>query len=102
MVQLGELQEIWGEFEERGVQVLAIAKETGDLSELEKTAARFPDRPFVLLGAVEGRGVERYARTTGYLLDSDGIVKQVFPMETYNRPRWWAVLHEIDRIFGEE
>ena len=49
----------------------------------------------------EGAGVERYARTTGYLLDSEGVVRQVFPMETYNRPRWWAVLHEIDRLFPE-
>ena len=75
MTQLVELQDLWEEFEGRGVEVLAIAKETGDLSELAATSKRFPDRPFTLLGAVEGAGVERYARTTGYLLDSDGIVR---------------------------
>ena len=102
MKQLGELQSMWDEFESRGVEVIAIAKETAKLAELNETAERFPERPFTLVGAVDGKGVERYARTTGYLLDTDGTVRQVFPMETYNRPRWWAVLHEIDRLFSEE
>jgi len=101
MVQLGELQSTWSEFEARGIEVIALAKETGELSELAATAQRFPDRPFVLVGAVGGKGVESYARTTGYLIDSEGVVRQVFPMETYNRPRWWAVLNEIDRLFPD-
>ena len=96
MVQLVQLQDMWSEFERRGVEVIAIAKETGDLSELADTARRFDQRPFHIAGAVEGKGVERYERTTGYLIDPDGTVVEVFPMETYNRPSWWAVLNAVD------
>ena len=96
MTQLVQLQDMWSEFESRGLDVIAIAKETGKMAELEDTSGRFPDRPFHLAGALEGVGVERYANTTGYLIGPDGTVLQVFPMETYNRPSWWAILNEVD------
>ena len=40
-----------------------------------------------------------YDRTSAYLIDEAGLVRQVFPMEVYDRAPFHALLNEIDRAF---
>jgi len=97
MKQLVQLQEVYDAFARRGVKVIGLSLEAAEMEEHAKTLRRFPDRRFLLAGAIGGEGAERYAQTTGYLVDAEGVVLQVMPMEAYNRPSWQAVLTEIDR-----
>lgn len=80
--------------------MVAVAKELRTPEELTKTHQRFGSPWFLLGGEVGGAGLDGYERTAGYVIDAAGIVRQVMPMETYNRPRWTAVLAEIDRVLG--
>ena len=98
MKQLGQLQEIYDAFAQRGIQVIGLSLEAAEMKHHAKTLRRFPDRRFALAGAIGGEGAEGYAMTTGYLVDKQGIIQQVMPMEVYNRPSWWAVLAEVDRL----
>ena len=41
-----------------------------------------------------------YDRVTAYLIDREGIVRQVFPMIIRSRPSWEALLEESRRILG--
>lgn len=97
MKQLGELLERRDAFAERGVRVLALAKEMRKAEELAATARRFPDRWFRIGGLPAGEGLEAYARTSGILIDRDGAILEVFPMETFDRPDWGAILDAIDQ-----
>lgn len=56
------------------------------------------DRYLQIGAAFQGAGMEAYAPTTGYLIDEKGVIQQVFPMETYNRPPVWSILNEIQRL----
>ena len=98
MKQLGELLGLQAAFDARGVKVIAVAKEMRSQEELDETARRFRERWFRVGGLPDGTGLEPYQRTSGYLIGTDGTVLQVFPMETFDRPRWGAILREIDRI----
>lgn len=88
------------EFAKRGVRLIAVAKEMRDPGDLKKTARRYPERTFRLGGLPQGEGLEAYANTSGFLIDANGTIRQVFPMEAFNRPSWWAILKEIDRVLG--
>jgi len=37
-------------------------------------------------------------RTTAYLIDKQGVVRQIFPMIIHARPSWRAFLPEIERL----
>ena len=39
-----------------------------------------------------------FDRTTAYFIDSEGVVRQVFPMLIHSRPSWDAILGEIERL----
>lgn len=82
--------------------MIAVAKEMRAQDDLAKTARRYPDREFRLGGLPQGEGLEAYAPTTGFLIGADGTIRQEFPMETLNRPSWWAVLKEIDRVLADD
>lgn len=98
MKQLVQLQDVKDEFAKRGVKVIALSLEAGKMEDHAGTLKRFPNRMFALGAAIEGKGAPGLARTTGYLVDGSGVVQQIMPMEAYNRPSWWAVLNEIDRL----
>lgn len=89
------------QFEQLGVVVLAVSQEEKDLSSAlsmaEKTGVRFP-----LLHDVDRRTAPRLDRTTGYYVDADGVVRQVFPMTAYLRPSTDVVLAEIERLRSAE
>jgi peroxiredoxin len=101
-VQLVELQDMWNEFEERDIHVIAIAQEDTDL----ESHGRFPRGfdgpvPFDIVADLKREATLGYDRTTAYLIDKRGIVRQVFPTIIHARPSWKAVLHEADRILAQ-
>ncbi|MDJ0840852.1 MAG: hypothetical protein QNK37_30350 [Acidobacteriota bacterium] len=101
MKQLVQLQKVYDEFEKRDIEVIAVSLEAAEMEQHAKTLKRFPNRRFKLAGALNWEGMDAWARTTGYLIDKTGVIRQVFPMETYNRPDWWSVLNEADRLLGK-
>ena len=45
---------------------------------------------------------DAYSPTTSYLIDREGKVLQVFPMEIYGRTPWWSLLNEMDRVLPKK
>lgn len=89
---------MWDEFERRGATVVAIAQEDTDLEQHARLpAALGADLPFEVVADLNRERTARYDRTTTYLLDSEGVVRQVFPQMIHHRATWRAVLHEMDR-----
>ena len=79
--------------------VVPISQEDPSVASFRQVEGKLPaDPPFRVLGDINRRSAPRLARTTAYLLDEDGFVRQVFPMSTYARANWWAILNEIDRL----
>ena len=101
MHQLVQLMDVHGEFEKRDTRIVGLANEEQSLENFAKVDQRFDGgAPFDLVVdlAYHREGTGPYERTTAYLIDKKGVVRQVFPMEIYERPPWWAFLHEIDRV----
>ena len=93
------MQEAHGEFEKRNTVVVAIAQEDKDLDSHGKILSKLSSVPrFKIVADLRGRTVGHYDRTSVYLLDRAGIVRQVFPMLIHTRGSWKAVLNEIDRL----
>jgi len=79
--------------------VIAVAQEDRDLESHAKFLERFPAPPPFDIVAYLGRAAtKRYDRTTTYLIDRDGIIRQVFPQTVRERASWEAVLGEIERL----
>ena len=103
MLQLGELQTLVDEFDARDTVVVTIAneEESLDASLAIRNHLGGEDPRFVSLVDLADITSESMERTTAYLVDGAGKVRQVFPMEIYSRPSWWAILNEIDTILAE-
>ena len=79
--------------------VIAVAQEDKDLKSHGKMYNRFKPAPwFDIVADIDRAQTKAYKRTTAYLIDKKGKVRQVFPMLIHNRPSWRAILNEIDRI----
>ena len=92
---------MYNEFEKRDTIVIAVSNEERNIAQHANMLNLLKGAPKCKLAADIGdRKTKRYERTTAYLIDKEGIVRQVFPMEIYRRPPWWAILNEIDRVFG--
>ncbi len=90
---------MYDEFRSRGLRVLAIAQEDADLKSHAKILRRFRDGPAFDIACDVGRAhTARLERTTTYLVDRGGIVRQVFPSVIHHRPDWTSILAEVDRI----
>ena len=97
-MQLGQLQKAYGEFEKRGVDVVALSQEDRSVEAAGGMAKKFADgTKFGLLADVDRKITTFLDRTTAYLIDEKGVVVQVFPMVIHVRPSWGAFLSEIDR-----
>ena len=93
---------MYDEFEKRDTVVIAIAQEDKDRDSHEKILKNFkPDRPFRIAPDFGRRKTKPYDRTTAYLIDKQGIVRQVFPMLIHSRPTWKAILAELDKLVPE-
>jgi peroxiredoxin len=110
VVQLGELQEYYGEFRNAGVQIYAVSVDSPEhnarLKDRLGTGYEFlSDTKGELLDALEIR--QSHASMTGadvaiptqYLLDRDGIVQWFHRPETWRvRPHPKDVLQAIQRL----
>ncbi len=57
-----------------------------------------PQLRFRILADLNRGKTTQLDRTTTYLVDRDGVVRQVFPAIIHMRPSWKAVLNEMDRL----
>lgn len=99
MRQLVELQKLYDEFEKRDTVVIAVAQEDKDLKSHGQILSHFKPKPrFEIVADLNREKTGQYKRTTAYLIDKQGVVRQVFPMLIHSRPSWYAILSEIDRL----
>ena len=86
-------------FEALDTVVVAVSQEDEDLS-LAARMAQTVEAPFDIAFDLQRKKSFAYDRTTAYLIDKRGIVRQVFPTLAYSRPSWEAILSEADRIMA--
>ena len=91
-----ELRDLYERFEALGARVVAISQEDEDLS-LAVRMAESVEPPFDLLFDLERRESTAFDRTTAYLIDEGGVVREIFPMIIHARPSWEVVLGELER-----
>ena len=97
-----ELRKSYDEIEQRGLRVIGLALEEEDPADTVKFLKGVGEAPpFPFVADVGREQTKRYEQTTGYLLDANGVVRQVFPMQTYARGGIHALLREIDRRLAE-
>lgn len=90
---------MYDEFKKRDTVVIAIAQEDKDLKSHGKIYNRFKPAPrFDIVADLNRAQTRAYKRTTAYLIDKKGIVRQIFPMMIHHRASWRAILNEVDRI----
>lgn len=93
------MQKLQDEFKSRDTVVIAVAQEDKDIKSHAKIYNRFKPAPwFDIVADINRSQTLAYKRTTAYLIDKQGTVRQIFPMLIHNRPSWRAILNEIDRI----
>ena len=90
---------MYQEFQDRDTVVVAIAQEDKDVASFAKILPKFKgELPFEIVADVNREGTPLYDRTTTYLIDKEGIVREIFPALIHMRPTWHAVLHRLDEI----
>ena len=97
-----KLQTLYDEFEERNTVVVAVTSEERTMEEHAKIAHHLEVAPrFEHAPDFGYRATRAYERTASYLIDEQGIVREIFPMEIYGRAPWWSVLAGLDRALEE-
>lgn len=102
MRQLGKLPTVIAELESRDVAVVAVTNEETSMEEHAKLRDHFEgDVPFHHAPDFGGEATKDYEPTTCYLIDAKGVIRQVFPMEIYERPPWWSLITGIDEALED-
>lgn len=85
---------MYSEFQALDIAVIAVAQEDKDLESHAKFLKHFGDGgpPFEIVADLARKGTAKYGRTTTYLIDKQGIVRQVFPQTIHYRADWRAIL----------
>jgi alkyl hydroperoxide reductase subunit AhpC len=92
---------MYDEFEKRNIAVIAVAQEDKDLESHAKFLQHFKPEPrFEIVADLNRSKSSRYGRTTTYLIDGEGTVRQVFPNTIHNRASWKAVLDGSSRALN--
>lgn len=79
--------------------MFAVAQEDVDLESFAKILPRFKKPlPFHLVADLGREQTADYDRTSTYLIDKEGVVREVFPSLIHMRPSWHAVLNRIDEV----
>lgn len=90
---------MYGEFTKRDTVVVAVSQEDKDLESHGKFLKNFKPKPlFEIVADLDRKVTQSYDRTTAYLIDKKGIVRQVFPSLIHTRASWRAILNEIDAM----
>jgi hypothetical protein len=90
---------MYDEFAKRDTVVIAVAQEDTDLESHAKILKKLgKSPPFDIVCDIDRKETARYHRTTAYLIDKRGVVRQVFPMLIHARPSWRAIWHEADQL----
>jgi hypothetical protein len=75
------LQEDFTELTQRETTVIAVAQEDTELAQHARFLKAFKTPPqFDIVADLNRKATSRYHRTTAYLIDKQGVVRQVFPM----------------------
>lgn len=64
-------------------------------------AALKPEPRFDVVADLNREKTLQYDRTTAYLIDKQGVVRQIFPMIIHARPSWEVVLDEMERVLAD-
>jgi len=90
---------MYNEFDARDTVAIAIAQEDKDLETHAKFLTKFGSKPpFFIVADIGREQTQRYDRTTTYLIDKKGVVREVFPGTVRTRPNWKAVLNRMDEL----
>ncbi len=91
------------ELEALNTVVVGLSQEDKDLASAGKMAKGWPDPlPFELVFDFDRAVTKAYDRTSAYLIDEQGVVRQVFPMLIHHRPSWEALLGEVRGLANEK
>ena len=89
-------------FERLDTVVVAIAQEDKSLEEHGRILKKLKEPPFDVVADLDREITTTYDRTTAYLIDKEGVVRQVFPMLIHARPTWTAIVGEIEALVAEQ
>ena len=90
---------MYDRFEDANTVVVAVAQEDRDLESHGKFLQHFEGGPrFDIVADLQRKGTGDYKRTATYLIDTKGVVRQVFPQTIHHRADWSAILGEVKRI----
>lgn len=78
--------------------MIAIAQEDKTLEEHAGMLNALPDKRFEVVADLNREQTLEYDRTTAYLIDKQGVVREIFPMIIHARPSWEVVLDEIEAL----
>lgn len=94
------MQTDYDEFTKRKTAVIAISQEDKSLATAAKFLKHFGDDGprFTIAADVNREKTGRFRRTTSYLIDKRGVVREIFPATIHKRPNWSAVWHRIDDL----
>lgn len=82
--------------------VVAVAQEDKSLEEHGRILKKLKAPPFDVVADLNREITTTYDRTTAYLIDKKGVVRQVFPMLIHARPSWDAIVGEIEALVAEQ
>ena len=90
----------YGEFEKRGAVVISVAQEDKDLESHGKMLKRIrvSDPQFIIAADIGHKTSTAFDRTSVYLIDADGVVREIFPMLIRQRASWEPVLRAMDAL----
>jgi alkyl hydroperoxide reductase subunit AhpC len=90
---------VYDKFAALDTEVIALAQEDNDIKKHALMMSSFDPKPkFKIVADLERKKTKNYDRTTAYLIDKEGIVRQIFPMMIHHRPSWDAILGEVEKL----
>ena len=90
---------MFDEFEALDTAVIAVAQEDKSLAEFGQMVDKLgPDLPFEMVADLDREATPAYDRTTAYLIDKQGVVREIFPMIIHARPSWKVIRREVEAL----
>lgn len=94
---------MYDELEQRDTVVVALSQEDVEFGKAAEMASRFQPKPrFEMVHDLERKESLAFDRTTAYMIDKEGVVREIFPMIIHSRPSWQIVVKELDKMLGKK